>query len=479
MFFSTFNIQEIFWAFLEKANLREEIFEDPNHSDKIGNTINEIIFYNLGMFSQMINDFETIHFKDKPIFKLSRFLDFLKYSADGYYPEGWLNNSYKTPNAVQIMTIFQSKGLEFPAVFVPGLNKNYLPTSKPTGHFAATNKLIQSFPVKNVGRYIAEEEDERRLMYVAITRAKKYLFVTRAVESRLYGKESVFGKEISNSDYLITDKNPNFLTGAKVEPQSKNEAHTIVLNFSVLKAYFDCPYRFKLISLYGFNLPISERIGYGNSLHNILMELHRKHIEGQNIANEDISGIVEKHLHLPYAPDAASEEIRNSALKVTNQYLQDNLSEFDNIEYAEKDIQIDLGDGILVNGRMDLIKRKELDGKEVTTIVDFKSKKEAQAQDITMEQLAMYALGYKELTGKQADMLQIFNLDEDNNSKLTQKLENNKIEEIRTRIISSAKEIKANRLEKTCDVKICTSCYHKSLCSGPIKVEMNRHGKTI
>src|SRR5690606_1394940 len=109
MMFNAFNIQDIFWQFIENAKLSEEVFVEEGHQGIIGNEINEVIFYNLGMFSQIINDFENIHFKDKPVFKLKNFLNFLQYSADGYYPEGWLNNSYKTPNAVQIMTIYQAK----------------------------------------------------------------------------------------------------------------------------------------------------------------------------------------------------------------------------------------------------------------------------------------------------------------------------------------------------------------------------------
>lgn len=465
-YYASFNLQDIFWNFLEIANLREETFVDPQNLGKIGNDINEVVFYNLGMFSQIINDFETINYKDKPIYKLNNFLNFLVYSANDYYPEGWLNNAYKTPNAVQIMTIFQSKGLEFPVVFVPGLNKNYLPTSKPTGRYAVTNKLIQSFPVKNVARYIADEEDERRLMYVAITRAQKYLYVTRAPESRLYGKESAFAKEISNSDYLISDKNPDYTSKPKLQPQSKRDVNHILLNFSVLKAYFDCPYRFKLISLYGFVQPISQSSGYGNAIHNILMELHRKHLLGEDVGGINTNDLVMKHLHIPYAPETLFERIKESATKVTTDYLEENVADFDNIIYAEKEIQINLGDGIMVNGRMDLIKKRELDGCEFTTIVDFKSKKDVQSQEITMEQLAMYALGYLELTGTLADMLQIFNLDEDKPSKQTQRLANNKIDEIKTRIVSSANDIRANRLDKTCDANQCKACYHTALCSG-------------
>lgn len=464
MYFSTFNIQEIYWIFIEKAKLTEEVFAEEGHKGVVGNDINEVIYYNLGMFSQIINDYASIHFKDKPIWKLKGFLNFLMYSADGYYPEGWLNNSYKTPNAVQIMTVYQSKGLEFPIVFVPGLNKNYLPIKKPGGkqiwHY------IEREWIKDQQRLEVSVEAERRLFYVAITRSQKYLFITRSKENRLYQKESPFAKEISNSDFIISDKNPDFSHLEKLTPSPKNEASAIQLNFSVLKAFFDCPYRFKLISLYGFVSPITERMGYGNSIHNVLMEMHRRHLNGEDISNINIEDLVESHVHIPYATENVLNNIKQTTSNVANSYLEENYKDFDNIEYAEQEIQIDLGDGIMVNGRMDLIKKIDLDGNESTTIIDFKSKKESQDQDITMEQLSMYALGYKELTGSTANRLQIFNLDEDNNSKHTQLLDNSKIDEIKERIIISANDIRDNKLQKNCPPTTCEKCWHKQLCSG-------------
>lgn len=464
MYFATFNLQEIFWTFLEKAKLSEDVFRDENHKGVVGNEINEVIFYNLGMFSQIINDFETIHFKDKPVYKLSRFLNFLDYSADGYYPEGWLNNSLKTPNAVQIMTVYQSKGLEFPVVFVPGLNKNYLPIKKPGGkqiwHY------IDREWIKDQGRYEGGTEDERRLFYVAITRSQKYLFITRSKENRLYQKESEFAKEVSNSDYLISEKSPNYSGLPRLTPSPKLERGAIQLNFSVLKAFFDCPYKFKLISLYGFCLPITERMGYGNSIHNVLMEVHRRYLDGEDVSNIDVGALVETHVHIPYATGVVLDNIKETTRNVAKSYLEENLADFDKIEYAEQEIQIDLGDGIMVNGRMDLIRKVDLDGRELTTIIDFKSRKDSQDQDITMEQLSMYALGYKELTGKTADRLQIYNLDEDNNSKHTQRIDNSSIDGIRDKIIYSANEIRDNKLAKTCEVKTCSTCWHKQLCSG-------------
>ena len=126
-----------------------------------GDTQGEIVFYNLGMFSQVIDDFESIHFVSKPANKLNNFLNFLRYAAEDYYPEGWQNNSYKTPNAVQIMTVFQSKGLEFPVVFVPWLNRNNFPIKKTSGK-QVWHHLDRSL-IKDQHRYERSYEAERRL----------------------------------------------------------------------------------------------------------------------------------------------------------------------------------------------------------------------------------------------------------------------------------------------------------------------------
>jgi DNA helicase-2/ATP-dependent DNA helicase PcrA len=71
-------------------------------------------------------------------------------------------------------------------------------------------------------------------------------------------------------------------------------------------------------------------------------------------------------------------------------------------------VEIQVVPEITVNGRIDLIKR--LDTGEVS-IVDFKSSERAQAEDVTRAQLHTYAIGYRQLTGKDADLVEVLNLD--------------------------------------------------------------------
>ncbi|HEY6122219.1 MAG TPA: UvrD-helicase domain-containing protein [Pyrinomonadaceae bacterium] len=79
-------------------------------------------------------------------------------------------DEYKRDAPVTLMTAHSAKGLEFPLVFIVGLEDGLFPHSR-----SATDA--------------AELEEERRLCYVAITRAQRFLYVTHAVKRRVYGEE--------------------------------------------------------------------------------------------------------------------------------------------------------------------------------------------------------------------------------------------------------------------------------------------------
>jgi DNA helicase-2/ATP-dependent DNA helicase PcrA len=68
-----YSIQRVYLSFLEGCRLREE---------RIPAGRGEVVFYNLGKFSQLISDFEQIHFHSKPTDKYASFADFLQFQAD-------------------------------------------------------------------------------------------------------------------------------------------------------------------------------------------------------------------------------------------------------------------------------------------------------------------------------------------------------------------------------------------------------------
>lgn len=463
-----FNLQQIFWEFLNDTDIREETFSDE--IEKHENTIGEIKFYNLGKFSQVINDFESINFKTgNTSFYLFSFLNFVRHAAVDYYPEGWINNTYKTPNAVQIITVHQAKGLEFPVVFIPGMNRNYFPAKKKGG--ISEWKFLDESIIEGADRYKGtdpNDEDERRLLYVAITRSKKYLFITRAPHdsNRLYQKPSAFLNEISNSQYILSSKNETYNL-LKFDPQPNDSTNNIDLNFSILKDFFDCSYRFKLNSIYGFAPPLSPFMGFGQTVHNALAEIHKRSHEQEQIQESDTEEIVARHENLPYAPPKAKEDMQKSIKKVVSDYIRDNKGEFKNIQFVEQDIQLNLGDGIFVSGRIDLIKKTDFEGKLETTIIEFKSKDASQKRETTEEQLYLYGLGHKELTGNKADFINVYVLDSEKGGKgFPMKLEEEHLIHIQRKVREVVEHIRAKNFSKVNKWEICKNCDQYLICSG-------------
>jgi DNA helicase-2/ATP-dependent DNA helicase PcrA len=102
--------------------------------------------------------------KLEPVLSLNIFLEEISLIAD-------IDSMDAQDNAVTMMTIHSAKGLEFPVVFLVGLEDGLLPHSR---------SLVER----------EELEEERRLMYVAITRAKDKLYLLRARSRTIYGETS-------------------------------------------------------------------------------------------------------------------------------------------------------------------------------------------------------------------------------------------------------------------------------------------------
>lgn len=133
---------------------------------------------------QMISN-AAEYLENNPEGTLSTYLDEVSLVAD-------IDNYDTEADAVTVMTIHSAKGLEFPVVFVPGFEEGIFPGNQST-------------------LYNEELEEERRLAYVAITRAKEMLFCVHARERMLFGqtqynKVSRFIEEIPD-DYVKKEGN--------------------------------------------------------------------------------------------------------------------------------------------------------------------------------------------------------------------------------------------------------------------------------
>lgn len=446
-----YNIQRVYLDFLAALEIREETIPGPKGRG-------ELVFYELGKFSQAISDFEQIHFSSEPSEKYKTFAGWLEHQAPDYYAESDGDVGYATPNAVTIATVHQSKGMQWPAVFLPCMRANRFPAQRIGG--LSMFHVIPATAINDPDRYKGTKDDERRLFYVAVTRAQKFLSITFSPgEGRNHKRPSEFFLHCTGNQWVSTSANT--IPGERLEPRAIHEIPQVTLSFSELKYLFECPYEFKLRFLYGFNAALHEALGYGKGLHDALSEVHKKAVDGEVTSAADATDLVERHLHTPFAYPELRRNLERAATEAIERYFQVHGDEIANTVHSEKQIQVHIAPGITVDGRIDLIRKLDTDE---LAIVDFKSTERAQAEDVTRDQLHVYALGYEELTGENADVVEVLNLDAGGQSHRDQ-VDDHLLDDVRARIGRAGDALRKNELPRlTAFDRKCSTCDVVELC---------------
>jgi DNA helicase-2/ATP-dependent DNA helicase PcrA len=431
-----YNIQRLYLDFLERLDLREDTL--PGGPERA-----QLVFYQLGKFSQAISDFEQVNFSSQPYEKYTGFAKWLEYQAPDYYAESDEDVGYARPDAVALSTVHQAKGAQWPVVFVPCLRRNRFPSKRQGG--LGLFHVVPPEAIAAPDRYRGTVDDETRLFYVAVTRAQKWLMCSYSPGKRPYAARSAFIDHVTRSSWMLThDPGVQEPGDGRLTPRPKSETPQVTLSFSELKYLFECPYQFKLRFLYGFNPPLHEALGFGKGLHDALAEVHKRALAGEFLQRSESADLVARHLHTPFAYPALRESLERAAVDAIDRYLRENGATLGRTVYSEKQIQVHVAPGITVDGRIDLIRRLDTDE---TSIVDFKSSDRAQAEDVTRDQLHVYALGYQELTGESADLIEVLNLDPDEKSK-RELVQPELLGAIRLRIKVAGESLRDNDLPK-------------------------------
>ena len=418
----------------------------------------EKLLYNWGKFTEIINDFEKIYLDMEPVYKLRAFQTFLRDDAPSIYPEGWLSPNFKTIRSLRIMTYHQSKGLEFPVVFLPFLTQNAIFPLKNPGGISAWG-IFNDTAIESA--YKNDNESYRRLFYVGITRSEKFLFMTRSPQpfgnGKMYQKSAQPYIEAKNSPYAYQE-----LALDMVYPQSQVKKFSvdevITLNFSLLKDLFDCPFKFEMLNVFGFHSPLNIRMGYGRSVHNMLEYVHKRYQEIPIFSDQVIQGIVDRYLYLPYGSTLLVDAMKEKAFQHLRSYIINNQANFPNILFSEKTIDYSINEYLFIDGRIDLI-RDNLN--DTITIVDFKSSSEVLSRDQIKNQLMVYVLGFESLTGDKVDFIESYDFNNNDPTRI-------KIEQT-DKDIFKAKLIECHRIIRDSDypkVGRIDSTKGKSYCQG-------------
>jgi DNA helicase-2/ATP-dependent DNA helicase PcrA len=369
----------------------------------------ELQMYNLGRLSQAISDYEGARtyttFKD-----IKRFCWFIRNYAEGSYDAGAGEDPTRCLNAVQVMTLHATKGLGFPVVFMP-----YCVEKKPR-HTDAGFLDREKF---DFTRYHGSVEDERRLFYVGMTRAKKFLFITtsRQPKDKVREKKPLrFFYELDDS-LCLTEPVPDPTTRPKRPPEPSTEDYRFPTNYSELSDYVSCEYDYKLRYIYGFNPIIVQALGYGRQIHNILNILHKvTQLTGRIPTEEEVAEIVYNHFYLRYAAREQEETLRRSALRSILRYLNMWHQDLSLSVKSERNFEMDIANALL-SGAIDLLKRKEANG-NILEIIDFKTGNERKSMEELELQVQLYTIAARQALNLNVEKAYVHFLDDKKQSRL-------------------------------------------------------------
>jgi DNA helicase-2/ATP-dependent DNA helicase PcrA len=293
-------------------------------------------------------------------------------------------------DAIQIMSIHQAKGLEFPVVVMGSVVNGRLPISRRTEPFEIPYHLRASGLPEVEDPHLV---DERKLFYVAATRARDLLIIgTSDAKSELVEGPSVFLEEMFGKNQ-IEDFNQAYIENA----ESKSHSNAIMArhSFSQLSYFLECPMRYKYAVVYNLHIPWREAMGFGDNVHRVMEAIHNQALQGRVPKEDEIPLIVaQKWINRNFVRPDEENELINAAAKQIQRYLIDHGRALSSVIGAETGFSFDLENQTVI-GKIDLMKRHSGD---LIELVDFKtSKMPVPGKDVRNEiidlQLDIYALG--------------------------------------------------------------------------------------
>ncbi|MCX6782169.1 MAG: ATP-dependent DNA helicase [Candidatus Magasanikbacteria bacterium] len=224
--------------------------------------------HQLTQFFEYITNYESV----TPGPTVSDFLDhFAQVIESGDL--GIIKQPKDTPDSVNILTVHTAKGLEYKYVFIVNLVEERFPTRRRGGDIGIPDSLInEQLPEGDI-----HFEEERRLFYVAMTRAKERLYLTSADD---YGgaRDKKLSRFLSEIGFISAKSGASESSKlGKIAPvQTKKVpvgfAYELpkTFSFSQIQKYKKCPYQYKLAHILGLPTEGSPSFSFGSTMHNTL-----------------------------------------------------------------------------------------------------------------------------------------------------------------------------------------------------------------
>jgi len=392
-------------------------------------------------------------------------------------------------DAVQLMTVHGAKGLEFPQVFVLRVNN---------GRFPATERpRVFEFPAALMKEgELAEQfhiQEERRLFYVALTRAESRLTLTTLTEKK--GKVPVFVEDILMEPAVrrrdvrqMMPKLPRVpeksawkgttATSGELFPVSSDEpkifsriadwAETfhprspepLTLSPSAVHGYRACPQQYLFGYLWSLREGPRATLSFGSIMHNTVKRFLGEVRKGNKVPFEEVKRIFEMEWRSAGFEDEYQEaEYKKDGVEQLRVFYEEVVARPPKILEQEKRFELPLDNNVTIVGRMDQVNSL---GRDDVEIVDYKTgrpKKDSFAKKDL--QLSLYALAAKEILEWNPVRL-VFHYLQNNETQETTR-DAKQLAEAQAMVQEAAADIRAGEFPAQPSA-VCRSCAYKPIC---------------
>lgn len=393
-------------------------------------------------------------------------------------------------DAVKLMTVHGAKGLEFPHVFLLRVNNKKFPATERARVFEFPARLMkEGEPAEQF-----HIQEERRLFYVALTRAQERLTLTTLTEPR--GKVPVFIEDILMDPAVrrrdvkqMMPKMPPVPEKAakgclasgslelfpaaegppKIFSRIAEWAETfhppspepMTLSPSAVNGYRTCPQQYLFGYLWSLKEGPKASLSFGSIMHNTVKRFLGELRKGNKLPFEDVQRIFELEWRSVGFEDEYQEaEYKKDGIEQLRVFHEATMAAPPEVLEQEKRFELPLEQNVVITGRMDQVNSL---GRNDVEIVDYKTgrpKKESLAKKDL--QLSLYALAAKEIFEWNPVRL-TFHYLQDNTVQVTTR-DSKQLKEAQSVVQEAAADIRAGQFPPRPMPSTCRSCAYKPIC---------------
>ena len=442
----------------------------------------------LERFVQFVKDWEQKSDKKN----LRDFVEYLEYFSEA--GGDICLDEESADDAVQLMTVHSAKGLEFPHVFIMQLNKNDFPSNARPVKFEFPPELMKE--ERPAGDFQIQEE--RRLFYVALTRARQHLTLSHL--NNKWKRPSPFLEDFlrnakiqkhdaAQSAPQVTVPPSEEATGAAPEPSDPAQlffpsagrdedaraysrvavwakayhppaTEPLQLSASAIECYCKCPMQYLFQNVWSIRGGPRATMTFGSVIHTTIKEFASGMAKNGKFSFEDVLSVYDREWYsLGFPDDYQEEEYRKAGREQLQNFHTSYVAASPDLLHQEKSFELHLDHDVIVKGRMDQVNR--LGSKEVE-IVDYKTGKPKDAKKAKDSlQLSVYALAAEEVLELKPERLVFYNLT--TNEAIATERDTKALAKTKQTIYEVAGQIRAGEFPAKPSF-LCVYCDYRPLC---------------